>query len=67
MLQRVRSLRRRLCAEDGQSLVEYGLLIGITATGFIYMLTSMGDELARYYEMIAANLRAVAAGISLGS
>ena len=56
-------LRRLLKDEDGQSLVEYGLILGLISVGLIAVLGSMNKELQRIFDVIVKDFKSVQAVI----
>jgi pilus assembly protein Flp/PilA len=42
--------------EDGQGMVEYGLIVGIISVAVIASLTSMKDSLVKLFQTAAQNL-----------
>jgi pilus assembly protein Flp/PilA len=49
-------LRRLLVEDEGQTLVEYGLLVALIALAVIAALTALGRRIAITYNRINANL-----------
>ena len=48
----------RLVREDeGQDLIEYGLLIGIITVGAIAAIIAIGPKVANYFSTLNSNLR----------
>ncbi|MBM7557198.1 Flp family type IVb pilin [Halanaerobacter jeridensis] len=42
-------LKRLIHEEEGQSMVEYGLILALVAVAVITILTTMGDELSNIF------------------
>jgi pilus assembly protein Flp/PilA len=42
-------LRRLVREEDGQDLIEYGLLVGVITIGAIVAITAIGPTVAGYF------------------
>jgi len=42
--------------EEGQDLIEYGLLIGIITVGAIVSINAIGPAVARYFASLAAQM-----------
>jgi pilus assembly protein Flp/PilA len=42
--------------EQGQDLIEYGLLIGIITVGCIVSINAIGPKVAKYFSNLNANL-----------
>ncbi|TDL73865.1 Flp family type IVb pilin [Rhodococcus qingshengii] len=53
MLQKIKGL---FIEEEGQALTEYGLLLGLIAVGCIVAITTIGDEIAKFFVSIADSL-----------
>ncbi len=49
-------LRRFLDEENGQTLVEYGLLLALIAIAVIAAVTVLGRKLANTFNIVSANL-----------
>jgi pilus assembly protein Flp/PilA len=45
-----------LSDEQGQDLIEYGLLIGIITVGCIVSINAIGPKVAKYFSNLNANL-----------
>ncbi len=45
-------LKRLFYEEDGQSMVEYGLILALVAVVVIAVLTTMGDRLSKLFTKI---------------
>lgn len=39
-------------SEDGQALVEYGLLVGLIAVVCVVIVTTLGGEISNYFQSI---------------
>ncbi|MBC7543452.1 MAG: Flp family type IVb pilin [Candidatus Sericytochromatia bacterium] len=48
--------------EDGQGMVEYGLIVGIISVAAIVSLTTVRGKLAQIYEAIVGGISAGAGG-----
>lgn len=48
--------------EDGQGMVEYGLIIALVAIGLITVLTTMRGQLTSTFSCISQNLTAAISG-----
>ena len=48
--------KRFVREEDGQDLIEYGLLIGIITVGCIVAINAIGPMVAAYFNNLNANL-----------
>lgn len=46
--------------EDGQSLVEYGLILGLVSVALIAALTTMRGELSKIFESVTKALKSAA-------
>jgi pilus assembly protein Flp/PilA len=55
MLEKMKNL---VVEEEGQALTEYGLLLGLIAIGCIAAIGIIGDEIAAFFNNIAATLQA---------
>jgi pilus assembly protein Flp/PilA len=51
-----RLLGRLLREEDGQDLIEYGLLVGVITIGAIVAITAIGPTVAGYFNDLNAAL-----------
>lgn len=49
-------LKRLFYEEDGQSMVEYGLIIALVAVVVILALTTMGGKLSTLFDKVNAEL-----------
>jgi pilus assembly protein Flp/PilA len=49
-------LRRLICNEEGQGLVEYALLLAIIALGTIFALEALGVEIINVFDGIREGL-----------
>lgn len=49
-------LRRLVHEDDGQDLIEYGLLVGVITIGAIVAITSIGPTVAGYFQDLNAAL-----------
>jgi pilus assembly protein Flp/PilA len=49
--------------EEGQSLVEYGLILGIVSVALITVLTSMRNELGKIFETVQKALKTASAAV----
>ena len=45
-------LKRLVKEEDGQSMVEYGLILALVAVAVVGIMTTMGDELSTLFTNI---------------
>lgn len=52
----LRALRSLIKDENGQAMVEYGIIIGLIAVVVIVVLTGMGDQLKALFEKITGKL-----------
>ena len=52
-----RLLGRLLREEDGQDLIEYGLLVGVITVGAIAAINGIGPIVAGYFEDLSAALQ----------
>jgi pilus assembly protein Flp/PilA len=43
--------------EDGQSLVEYGLILGLVSVGLITALTAMKGEIGKTFDYVVKSLK----------
>lgn len=50
-------LRRLVLEEDGQSLVEYGLILGIVSVALIAVLTTMKENLYNIFNQVGKALQ----------
>lgn len=54
----MRKMFARFIHEDeGQDLIEYGLLVGIITVGAITAITAIGPKVQKYYEDLDAKLK----------
>jgi Flp pilus assembly pilin Flp len=51
-----RLLRRLVRSEEGQDLIEYGLLVGVITIGAIVAITAIGPTVAGYFTDLNAAL-----------
>ena len=49
-------LGRLFCDDDGQDLIEYGLLVGVITIGAIVAITAIGPTVAGYFNDLNAAL-----------
>ena len=56
-------LKRLVKEEEGQSMVEYGLILALIAVAVIAILTTMGDELKNIF----TNIKDAISGSGSGS
>ncbi|ADL11779.1 Flp family type IVb pilin [Acetohalobium arabaticum] len=49
-------LKRLLTEEDGQGMVEYGLILALIAVAVVAALTTMGEDLTTLFENITDDL-----------
>ena len=49
--------------EDGQSLVEYGLILGLVSVALIAVLCTMKTELGKIFESVAKSLKSASASV----
>jgi pilus assembly protein Flp/PilA len=49
-------LKQMWSEDDGQGLVEYGLLLGIIVVGAIVAILAIGPKVATYFSKTASNL-----------
>lgn len=53
----VRSVRRvRVCAEEGQALLEYALVVGLVALVTIGVLTALGTNVSGVLGQVSSNM-----------
>lgn len=50
------TLKRLLREDDGQDLIEYGLLIGIITAGAVTFIAPIGNKVSRYFSNLNSNL-----------
>ena len=50
---------RFICEDQGQDLIEYGLLVGIITTGAVTAITAIGPKVADYFTDLDGVLPAV--------
>jgi pilus assembly protein Flp/PilA len=49
--------------EEGQSLVEYGLILGLVSVALIAVLGTMRAELSKIFEAVAKSLKTASASV----
>jgi pilus assembly protein Flp/PilA len=49
---------RLMCEDEGQDLIEYGLLVGVITIGAITAITAIGPRVASYFTSLNAALPA---------
>ena len=49
--------------EEGQSLVEYGLILGLVSVALIAVLGTMRAELSKIFESVAKSLKTASASV----
>lgn len=50
-------LARFVNEDEGQDLIEYGLLVGIITVGAITAITAIGPKVQKYYDDLNAKLK----------
>ena len=55
-------LGRFVFEEEGQDLIEYGLLVGIITLGAITAITAIGTRVQEYYNKLNTDLPAAGGG-----
>lgn len=49
--------------EEGQSLVEYGLILGIVSVALIAVLTTMKTELGKIFDSVSKALKSASSAV----
>jgi pilus assembly protein Flp/PilA len=52
--------------EEGQSLVEYGLILGLVSVALIAVLGTMRTELSKIFDAVAKSLKSASASVKSG-
>ena len=55
-------LRKWFKDEEGQGMVEYGLIIGLIAIAVIFALSALGPKISEMFNNVGEELDAAAAG-----
>ena len=55
-------LRKWFKDEEGQGMVEYGLIIGLIAIAVIFALSALGPKISEMFNSVGEELDAAAAG-----
>jgi pilus assembly protein Flp/PilA len=53
--------------EEGQSLVEYGLILGIVSVALITVLGAMRTELGKIFDTVSKSLKSASSGVGRGN
>lgn len=56
-------LKKLWSEEEGQSLVEYGLILGLVSVALIAVLGTMRTELSKIFDAVAKSLKTAAATV----
>ena len=51
-----RLVARLLRSDEGQDLIEYGLLVGIITVGAIAFITTVGPKVADYFDTLSTTM-----------